>query len=278
MEMYGFDAYSPREIAGRVRDFCVSKARLPLLTMAMLGLLAGAFIGLGSLFYTLVISDETLGFAASRVVGGVCFSLGLLLVIVAGAELFTGNNFLAMGWADGCISLREVLRNWAVVSVTNFAGAAGLAVLVYLSGHWEMNAGAVGAAYLKIAAAKAALSAERAFFLGVLCNILVCMAVWMAVAGRSVADKFVAIVFPISAFVAAGFEHSIANMYFFPMALLLKAGGLALPPGGEAITMAGMLGNLGPVIAGNIVGGSVLVALVYWVIYLRRSRGADPAP
>jgi formate/nitrite transporter len=278
MEMYGFDAYSPREIAGRVRDFCVSKARLPLLTMAMLGLLAGAFIGLGSLFYTLVISDETLGFAASRVVGGVCFSLGLLLVIVAGAELFTGNNFLAMGWADGCISLREVLRNWAVVSVTNFAGAAGLAVLVYLSGHWEMNAGAVGAAYLKIAAAKAALPAERAFFLGVLCNILVCMAVWMAVAGRSVADKFVAIVFPISAFVAAGFEHSIANMYFFPMALLLKAGGLALPPGGEAITMAGMLGNLGPVIAGNIVGGSVLVALVYWVIYLRRSRGADPAP
>ena len=278
MEMYGFDAYSPREIAGRVRDFCVSKARLPLLTMAMLGLLAGAFIGLGSLFYTLVISDETLGFAASRVVGGVCFSLGLLLVIVAGAELFTGNNFLAMGWADGCISLREVLRNWAVVSVTNFAGAAGLAVLVYLSGHWEMNAGAVGATYLKIAAAKAALPAERAFFLGVLCNILVCMAVWMAVAGRSVADKFVAIVFPISAFVAAGFEHSIANMYFFPMALLLKAGGLALPPGGEAITMAGMLGNLGPVIAGNIVGGSVLVALVYWVIYLRRSRGADPAP
>ena len=270
MELYGFDAYSPREIAGRVRDFCVTKARLPLLTMAMLGLLAGAFIGLGSLFYTLVISDATLGFAASRVAGGVCFSLGLLLVIVAGAELFTGNNFLAMGWADGCISLREVLRNWAVVSVTNFAGAAGLAVLVYFSGHWEMNAGAVGAAYLKIAAAKAALPAERAFFLGVLCNILVCMAVWMAVAGRGVADKFIAIVFPISAFVAAGFEHSIANMYFFPMAMLLKAGGLPLPAGGEAITVAGMLGNLGPVIAGNIVGGSVLVALVYWVIYLRR--------
>jgi formate transporter len=270
MEIFGFDAYSPREIAGRVRDACVVKARLPLLTLAMLGILAGAFIGLGSLFFTLVASDASLGFAAIRVTGGVCFSLGLLLVVVAGAELFTGNNLLAMGWADGCIGPGEVLRNWAVVSVANFVGAAGLALLVYLSGHWEMNGGAVGATYLKIAAAKAALTPSRAFFLGVLCNILVCMAVWMALAGRSVVDKFIAIVFPISAFVAAGFEHSIANMYFFPLALLLKWHGLALPAGGDAITVAGMFANLVPVIAGNIVGGSVLVALVYWVIYLRR--------
>jgi formate transporter len=270
MEIFGFDAYSPREIAGRVRDACVVKARLPLLTLAMLGILAGAFIGLGSLFFTLVASDASLGFAAIRVTGGVCFSLGLLLVVVAGAELFTGNNLLAMGWADGCIGPGEVLRNWAVVSVANFVGAAGLALLVYLSGHWEMNGGAVGATYLKIVAAKAALTPSRAFFLGVLCNILVCMAVWMALAGRSVVDKFIAIVFPISAFVAAGFEHSIANMYFFPLALLLKWHGLALPAGGDAITVAGMFANLVPVIAGNIVGGSVLVALVYWVIYLRR--------
>jgi formate/nitrite transporter len=172
----------------------------------------------------------------------------------------------------------EVLRNWVVVCVANFVGAAGLALLVYLSGHWEMNGGAVGAAYLKIAAAKAALPAWRAFFLGMLCNILVCMAVWMALAGRSVTDKLIAIVFPISAFVAAGFEHSIANMYFFPLALLLKWHGLALPPGGEAISVAGMLGNLAPVIAGNIVGGSVLVALVYWVIYRRGSPPQGNAP
>jgi formate transporter len=174
-----------------------------------------------------------------------------------------------------------VLRNWVVVCAANFVGAAGLALIVYLSGHWQMNDGAVGATYLKIAAAKAALPAERAFFLGVLCNILVCMAVWMALAGRSVVDKFIAILFPISAFVAAGFEHSIANMYFFPMALLLKWHGLALPAGGDAITVAGMFGNLGPVIAGNIIGGSVLVAMVYWVIYLRRpphteAAGAEP--
>jgi formate transporter len=271
MEIFGSDAYSPREIAARVRESCVVKARLPLLTLAMLGILAGAFIGLGALYFTIVASDSTLGFAAVRVAGGVCFSLGLLLVVVAGAELFTGNNLLAMGWADGCVSTGEVLRNWLVVSIANFAGAAGLALLVYLSGHWETNGGAVGTTYLKIAAAKTALTPARAFFLGVLCNILVCMAVWMALAGRSVTDKLVAIVFPISAFVAAGFEHSIANMYFFPLALLLKWHGVALPAGGDAITVASMVYNLVPVIAGNIVGGSVLVALVYWVIYLRRA-------
>jgi formate/nitrite transporter len=269
---FGLDAYSPREIAARVTEFSIAKARLPFLSMWMLGVLAGAFIGLGALYYTLVVSDASLPFAAARVAGGICFSLGLLLVVVAGAELFTGNNLLAMAWASGSITLREVLRDWMIVCAANFTGAAGLAVLVYLSGHWEMNAGAIGAAYLKIAAAKMTLPAWRAFFLGMLCNVLVCLALWMAIAGRSVVDKLPAIVFPISAFVAAGFEHSVANMYFLPMALLLKWHGLALPPGGEAITAAGMIENLGPVIAGNIVGGSALVALVYWVIYLRGMR------
>jgi formate/nitrite transporter len=268
-DLFGFDAFSPGEIAERVESVGVAKARLPFLQTAMLGLLAGAFIGLGAMYFTLVASDASIGFAAGRVAGGVCFSLGLLLVVVAGAELFTGNNLLAMAWAEGRISAGEVLRNWAIVCAANFVGAAGLAVLVYLSGHWQLNAGAVGATALRIAAAKAALPAWQAFFLGVLCNILVCMAVWMSLAGRSVVDKLVAIVFPISAFVAAGFEHSIANMYFFPLALLLKAAGAPLPPGGETITVGAMLSNLGPVIAGNIVGGSVLVALVYWVIYLR---------
>lgn len=268
-DLYGSDAFAPAEIARRVEEVGVAKARLPLLQTAMLGALAGAFIALGALYFTLVASDASLGFAATRVAGGVCFSLGLLLVVVAGAELFTGNNLLAMAWAAGRISGGEVLRNWVVVCAANFVGAAGIALLVWLSGHAQMNGGAVGATVLRIAAAKAALPAWQAFFLGVLCNILVCMAVWMAMAGRSVVDKAVAIVFPISAFVAAGFEHSIANMYFFPLALLLKAGGAALPAGGEAVTAWAMLANLGQVIAGNIVGGSVLVALVYWVVYLR---------
>jgi len=269
MERYDFDAYTPRQIAERVDAVGVTKARLPFVQTALLGMLAGAFISLGALFFTLVASDATLGFAASRVLGGVCFSLGLLLVVVAGAELFTGNNLLAMAWADGRISTVELLRNWAIVCVANFLGAAGMALLVFLSGHADMNGGAVAQAYLKIAAAKATLPAWAAFFRGVLCNILVCMAVWMAMAGRSVTDKAVAIVFPISAFVAAGFEHSIANMYYFPLAMMLKAGGAPLPAGAEEIDAGAMFANLGAVIAGNIAGGSVLVALVYWVIYVR---------
>jgi formate/nitrite transporter len=268
-ELYGLDAFSPREVAERVERTGVAKARLPLLQTLLLGMLAGAFIGLGALYYTLVVSDAALGFALSRVLGGLCFSLGLFFVVVAGAELFTGNNLLAMAWAGGKISTRELLRNWIIVCAANFIGAAGLAVLVFLSGHWQMNGGAVAQTYLKIAAAKAALDPWSAFFSGMLCNLLVCMAVWMAMAGRSVIDRLVAVVFPVSAFVAAGFEHSVANMYFFSIALLLKHAGATLPAGGDAISVATMFGNLGPVIAGNLVGGSVLVALAYWVIYLR---------
>jgi formate/nitrite transporter len=275
-EIFGLDAYSPKEVAARVREVCVVKARLPLLTMWMLSLLAGGFIGLGALYYTLVVSDATLGFAASRVLGGLCFSLGLILVVVAGAELFTGNNLLAMAWVDRCLSTAELLRNWGVVCAGNFVGAAGLALLVLLSGHPSLNQGAIAKTTLEIAAQKCSLPLQEAFFRGVLCNVLVCMAVWMAMAGRSVVDKAVAIVLPISAFVAAGFEHSIANMYIIPLAMLIKASAAAVPAGTEAITWAGFAGNLVPVIAGNLVGGSVLVALVYWTIYLRPGKAKPP--
>lgn len=274
MEPLSLDAYSPKEIAARVESVGVVKARLPLVTTAVLGLLAGAFIGLGALFYTLVMSDAALGFAAARLAGAVCFTLGLLLVVVAGAELFTGNNLIVMAWADGRISTAEVLRNWVVVCLANFVGAAGLAALVVLSGHPDLNGGAVAKTYLGIAQAKASLPFWTAFFRGVLCNVLVCMAVWMSFAGRSVTDKFFAIVLPISAFVAAGFEHSIANMYFFPMAFLLQWTGTPLPAGTLPIGVGDMLGNLFPVILGNIAGGSVLVALVYWQVYLRPARKA----
>ena len=267
-ELYGSDAYAPREIAQRVESVGVAKARLATLPLLMLGVLAGAFIGLGALFFALVKSDATLGFAASQVLGGVVFSLGLLLVVVAGAELFTGNNLLAMAWADGKISSAEVLRNWVLVGLANFAGAAGLAVLVFASGHTDMNGGAVGRTVVKLALAKQELSPGAAFFRGVLCNVLVCMAVWMAMAGRSVVDKAVAIVFPISAFVAAGFEHSIANMYLMPLAMLLQQAGVA-QAGAGVVTWSGMAANLAAVIAGNLLGGSVLVGLTYHVIYRR---------
>jgi formate/nitrite transporter len=249
---------------------CVAKATTPLLSLTMLGILAGGFIGLGALFSVIVLSDASLGFAASRVLGGAVFSLGLLLVVVAGAELFTGNNLLAMGWAHGCITTRDVLYNWTVVCLSNCVGAVGLAAIVFLSGHAEMNGGAIGRTYLQIAAAKTSLPFWTAFWRGVLCNVLVCMAVWMTLAGRSVVDKFVAVLMPIAAFVAAGFEHSIANMYLLPLGMMLQAGA------GEAVQVSGLWRNLVPVIAGNIVGGSVLVALVYYVVYRRPASATGP--
>ncbi|HEX6320594.1 MAG TPA: formate/nitrite transporter family protein [Burkholderiales bacterium] len=255
--IFGFDAFSPREIAERVQAVGVAKARLPLLSLVMLGVLAGAFIGLGSLYYVIVVSDPGLTPALQRVLGGAVFSLGLLLVVVAGAELFTGNNLIAMAWAERKISTRGLLWNWLVVCAANFAGAVGLAVLVLLSGHADQYAGT----YLRILETKTSLPVAKAFFSGILCNVLVCMAVWMSLAGRSVVDKAVAILLPISAFVAAGFEHSVANMYFIPLGMMLQA--LA----GQPVELAGLARNLAPVIAGNLVGGSVLVALVYYVIY-----------
>ena len=265
-ELIGYDAYSPKEIALKVETVGVAKAHMATLPLVMLGLLAGAFIGLGGMLFVIVKSDTTLSFATSQLLGGFVFCLGLLLVVIAGAELFTGNNLLAMAWADKKITSAEVLRNWLWVCAANFVGAAGLAVLVYFSGHTYMNGGGIGQTVLRIAAAKQNLLWHEAFFRGVLCNVLVCMAVWMAMAGRSVIDKAVAIVFPITAFVAAGFEHSIANMYFMQLAMLIQYVEPAAA-GSVMITWSGMWGNLLPVILGNLLGGSVLVGMVYFVIY-----------
>ena len=264
-ELFGSDAYAPKEIAIKVETVGVTKAHMATLPLVMLGLLAGAFIGLGGLLFVIVKSDASLSFATSQLLGGFVFCLGLILVIIAGAELFTGNNLLAMAWADGQITTHEVLRNWLWVCAANFVGTTGLALLVYLSGHTHMNGGAVGATVLKIALNKQNLVWHEAFFRGVLCNVLVCMAVWMAMAGRSVVDKVLAIVFPITAFVAAGFEHSIANMYFMQLALIIQY--FEPASAGNALTVVGMLGNLLPVILGNLVGGSVFVGLVYHLIY-----------
>jgi formate transporter len=279
VEIFGFDAYSPKEIAAQVGAVGVTKARLPLLAMWMLGMAAGGFIGLGALYYTLIAAEPALPFAASRLLGGLAFSLGLILVVVAGAELFTGNNLLVMAWADRKITTGELLRNWTVVYLANAFGAIGLAVLVYLANHGSLNGGAVAIAYMKIAATKTALPFSEAFFKGVLCNLLVCLAVWLALAGRSVTDKTLAIVFPISAFVAAGFEHSIANMYFIPLGMLLRN---QTSPADftnmASLDWAGFAGNLIPVTLGNIVGGSVMVAAVYHLIYnraLKANANAD---
>jgi formate/nitrite transporter len=264
---YGFDAFTPAQIAQRVSEVGVAKTRLPLLSLVMLGMLAGAFIGLGALFNVIALSDASIPMGARRIGGGIVFSLGLFLVLVAGAELFTGNNLLAMAWAERKVTTRQVLFNWVVVCASNFAGALVLATLVFLSGHPANDGGAVARTYMRIAAAKTSLPFAAAFFSGVMCNVLVCLAVWMALAGHSVVDKLAAIVLPIAAFVAAGFEHSIANMYFLPLGFLLQAAA------GQSPDLWGLARNLVPVIAGNLTGGSVMVALVYFVIYVRPRVG-----
>ena len=265
------NAYNPSEIQAAIETVGVTKARMPFLPSFMLGVVAGGSIGFGALYYTIVASDAQLSFAVARVLGGLVFSLGLALVLVCGAELFTGNNLIVMAWASGRVSLAEMLRNWAIVYLGNLVGALGLVALVLLSRHLEMNGGRIGQAVIETAAAKIRPDFVTLFFKGVVCNVLVCMAVWIAHAGRSVTDKIVGLILPISAFVAAGFEHCIANLYFLPLAwLVVQTGGPVLPGTDvSAITIAGIVHNLVPVTLGNVVGGAGLVGLVYWVIYRR---------
>jgi len=234
----------------------------------MLAMVAGGSIGLGALYYTIVACDPDLSFATTRVVGGLVFSLGLAIVLIGGAELFTGNNLIVMAWASGKISTTEVLRNWLIVYCGNLVGSLGLVILVLLSHHPDFNGGRIGLSILNTAAAKISPDMVTLFFKGILCNVLVCLGIWLAYAGRSVTDKIVGLILPISAFVAAGFEHCIANMYFLPLAWLLTETG-QVPAGFDAsvITIPGIIHNLVPVTLGNIVGGAGLVGFVYWTIY-----------
>lgn len=267
-ELLGFDCFSPPEIAERVENVGVRKANLPVLSKIALGVLAGGFIGLGALFATVMLSDPTLGFAASRLLAGLTFSLGLILVVVAGAELFTGNNLLVMACVAGRITVRKFLANLGIIYVANFVGASGLAALVAYSGHANIANGAVGEAAIRIAMAKTDIAFGEAFLRGVLCNILVCLAVWIAMAGRTVADRILAIIFPISAFVAAGFEHCIANMYFIPLGMML----------GAQIGVWDLAANLIPVTLGNLVGGAGMVGVVYYAVYRRNPPVDQPKP
>lgn len=274
--IFNFNAYGPAEIQDAIENVGVKKANMPFLPSFMLAVVAGGSIGLGALYYTIVASDTGLGFAATRVVGGLVFSLGLAIVLVGGAELFTGNNLIVMAWASKRITTREVLRNWLIVYCGNLVGAVGLVILVLFSHHLDMNGGRIGLSILTTAVGKLSPDAATLFFKGVLCNILVCIGVWLAYAGRSVTDKIVGLILPISAFVAAGFEHCIANMYFLPMAWLMTAFG-KVPSDFDAslITIPRIIHNLVPVTLGNIVGGSGFVGVVYWVIYRKELRSKN---
>ncbi len=267
MDMPSLDAFPPREIARKVETVGVLKARTDALTLLVLGILAGAFISLGGLFYIVVITDSGLGFGTTRLLGGLSFSLGLILVVVAGAELFTGNNLLAMAWASGLVRKREVARNWALVYLGNVAGCLGTVALVYWAGLEALGGGAVGDTAVKIAVGKAELPLLAALVRGILCNALVCLAVWLSMGGRSVTDKILAIVFPITAFVAVGLEHSIANWFFLPLGIAL-----AEP---ETVSLVGAARNIAAVTLGNILGGTLLVAGIYWLAYLRADEATD---
>ncbi len=266
--IFNLQAYSPAEIKEAVEKVGVKKATLPFLSSFMLAIVAGGGVGFGALYYTIVASDPTFSFATVRVVGGLVFTLGLALVLVGGAELFTGNNLIVMAWASGKVSTRTMLRNWAIVWLGNLVGALGLVILVFFSHHLDMNDGRIGLSVLNTAAGKIRPDMVTLFFKGILCNVLVCAAVWLAYAGRSVTDKMVAVILPVSAFIAAGFEHCVANMYFLPLAWLLVQTGHA-PANFDAslVTMAGIIHNLVPVTLGNIVGGAGFVGAAYWTIY-----------
>lgn len=288
------DSLLPAEMATRAEYLGVRKAEMPAFTMLMLSILAGAFISLGAIFATTVsaggmsvtAADGSLAFSTglpygvNRLLIGLVFCLGLILVIVGGAELFTGNNLIVMAWASRKVTTPALLRNWVIVYTGNFIGAIGTVILMFFTRQYTFGSDAVGIAALKIAIAKCQLDFLQAIALGILCNGLVCLAVWLSFSARTTLDKIVSIIFPITAFVAAGFEHSIANMYFIPFALFVKMFDTAFiekvaakVPNLEALTWeAFFINNLIPVTIGNIIGGVALVASVYWVVFLRSKK------
>jgi len=288
------DALLPAEMATRAEYLGVRKAEMPALTMFTLAILAGAFIAMGAIFATTV-SAGTMGvtlpdgttaystglpYGVTRLLAGLVFSLGLILVVVGGAELFTGNNLIVMAWASGKVTGRALLRNWLIVYLGNFVGALGTAALMFFSKQYTFGSASIGVTMLKTAIAKSELGFIQALALGILCNALVCMAVWLTYSARSTVDKIAAIIFPITAFVAGGFEHSVANMYFLPVALFVKTFdpqfiaslGDKVPHLESLTWMNFLFKNLIPVTIGNIIGGTILVAAVYWSVFLRNKE------
>lgn len=275
---HSVDALMPADMALACEAAGAAKAGRDALALFVLGVLAGAFIALGAVFMTVVLAGSgELPWGVARLLAGLVFSLGLILVIVGGAELFTGDSLMIVACASRRITIPALLRAWLLVYLGNIAGALGTAALVFLSGQYGFGGGAVGKAALVIAAAKSSLPTVQLFFLAVLCNVLVCLAVWMSFGAHTATDKVVVIVPPISAFVAAGFEHSIANLYLLPYALAVRAWAgpefwaaiKETPESYPAITAGAALHNILVATAGNLVGGSLMVGVVYWFVYLR---------
>jgi formate/nitrite transporter len=292
---FTIDALLPVEMAKKAEDIGVKKANLPALQMFLLAVLAGAFIAVGAIFANsisagyLVVKDAagstlqtmTLPYGVQRLLSGLAFSLGLILVVIGGAELFTGNNLIVMAFSSGRVSLAQLLRNWGIVYLGNFVGAFATAILMFLTKQYMFGSGAIGLNALNTGEAKTSLDFVQAVSLGAMCNTLVCLAVWLCYSARSTTDKILSMIPPITAFVAASFEHSIANMYFIPIALFIKDYGdpkffemiKTTPDKFPHLTWGNFfISNLLPVTIGNIIGGAVMVGLVYWFIYLRNIK------
>ena len=275
MAHFSLDAYAPAQVAERVHTTGVKKATMHAQQILVLALIAGAFISFGAMYYTVAVTSPGDAYGPTRVLGGIAFSLGFILVVIAGAELFTGNNLVVMAWASGEVTLQQLLRNWGLVYLGNLVGALASVYFAYLSGYLHGADHGVGATAVKIALHKLDHSFLQAFILGILCNALVCLASWATYAARTAADKVLVIIFPVSAFTAMGFEHCIANMYLIPIGLLAAADPAIVAAGGfaseslQTLTSGNfLLNNLIPVTLGNIVGGAGFVAMVYYFIYL----------
>lgn len=275
------DALLPPDMAAKAEAIGVRKANMNWLSMFTLSVMAGAFIAIGAIFSTTVSAGAAdLPFGVTRLLAGLVFSLGLILVIVGGAELFTGNNLIVMAWASGKVTTMQLLHNWVIVYVGNFVGSFATAMLMFISGQYLFGKGVVGLAALITANTKSGLDFIPAIALGIMCNAIVCLAVWLTFSARTTTDRILAIIPPITAFVAAGFEHSIANMYFIPIGLFIKASAAQnfwgmiqkTPDDFPFLTWDRFfINNLLPVTIGNIIGGALLVGVVYWFVYLRKS-------
>jgi len=284
-DQISFDAILPPGMAAKGEDLGVKKAKLPFINMFVLGILAGAFIGIGAIFATTVAAaSSTLPYGVARLLIGLSFTVGLILVVIGGAELFTGNTLITMAWASGKVTIWQLLRNWVVVYLGNLVGGVLTAYIVFLGKQYSFGTGSIGLAALNIGNAKVGFTFIQAVALGIMCNALVCMAVWMCYSARSVTDKILAIIPPIACFVAAGFEHSIANMYFIPSALFIKYGANEAFFTAISKTAADFpkltwgnffIVNLLPVTIGNIIGGGIMVGLVYWFVYSRKAKAAS---
>jgi len=275
------DCHPPAMVAEKAEAAGETKGKLNTLSTILLGILAGVFIGLGAMLCTVVTTNTGLGFGLTKLLGGLVFCLGLILVVVAGAELFTGNTLIVMSWISGRTSFVRLLRNWGLVYFANLLGALSLVGLVFLTYQWTFSGYGVGANALLIANTKVNLTFTEALIRGILCNALVCLAIWLCFSARTVTDKILAIIFPITAFVAAGFEHSIANMYFIPMGILMAGQPAVIDAAGATaqgvanLNWIGFAANLVPVTIGNIIGGSILIGSIYWLTYRRSKRSTE---